>query len=377
VKALIASQVFDGTRMLGPCAVLVTDGRIVDVVGQDAVGAGLQAERIAEDHVLAPGFVDLQVNGGGGVMFNDTPDVATLRVIAEAHARTGTTSTLPTLISSDRVTRRAAIAAVTSARRENVPGVAGIHLEGPFLAPTRRGIHPASVITVPDEDDIKELCVPFDGAMLITLAPEIVARADIERLVRAGLVVFAGHSDASFEQADAGFDAGITGTTHLFNAMSQLGSRTPGLVGAAMMRGFAGIIVDLLHVHPASAMLAYRCMGPDRLFLVSDAMATAGSDCTSFAVAGNPITLVDGRLVDAGGTLAGAHLTMAEAVRRAVRGVGIPLAEALRMATATPAAAAGLADRGRIVRGALADFVALDHEGAVLAVWRGGEVLHD
>ena len=374
----MASQVFDGLRMLGPSAVLVADGRVVDVVGQDAVGGGLEIERLAKDRLLAPGFVDLQVNGGGGVMFNDTPDVSTLQMVAEAHARMGTTTILPTLISSDRTTRRAAIASVRAAHSLGVPGVAGIHLEGPFLAPTRLGIHPASAITVPDPADIKDLLEPFDGAMLITLAPEVVSRANIAALVRAGRVVFAGHSDASFEQAEAGFDAGITGTTHLFNAMSQLGSRAPGVVGAAMARGFAGIIVDLLHVHPASVRLAYRCMGADRLFLVSDAMATAGSDCVSFAVSGNAIMLVDGRLVDAKGTLAGAHLSMAEAVRRSVDGVGISLADALRMATATPAAAAGLGDRGRIIAGALADFVEIGPtSAAVLKVWRNGVVSGD
>eukprot|EP01037_Dinobryon_pediforme_P015648 gene15648-15795_t len=371
VKAILASQVFDGMRMLGPAAVLVEDGRVADVVGQDAFGSGVPVERLAEDCVLAPGFVDLQVNGGGGVMFNDTPDVATLRVIADAHARMGTTSILPTLISSDRVTRRAAIAAVRKARAAGVAGIAGIHLEGPFLAPSRRGIHPASAITVPDADDIRDLSAAFDGVMLITLAPEVVPAGDVAALVRAGRVVFAGHSDASFEQAGLGFDAGVRGTTHLFNAMSQLGSRAPGLVGAAMARGFAGIIVDLLHVHAASVAVAYRAMGAGRLFLVSDAMATAGSDCTGFQVGGNAITLVDGRLQDASGTLAGAHLSMAEAVRRSVEGVGIPLEDALRMATGTAAAAAGLADRGRISAGALADFVALDAGVGVVRVWRG------
>ncbi len=373
MKALVASRVFDGTKMLGCCAVLLRQDRVVRIVDVDAIPQGVPVVHLAADRVLVPGFVDLQVNGGGGVMFNDHPHPDTLLVMAEAHARMGSTSILPTLISSDRPTRRAAIAAVRAARQANMPGIAGLHLEGPYLAPTRRGIHPASVITTPDAEDMAELTAVFDGAMLITLAPEMVSPTDIAALAAAGRFVFAGHSDASFEEACRGFEAGIVGTTHLFNAMSQFGSRTPGMVGAAFSRGVAGIIVDLLHVHPASVAAAYRCMGAERLFLVSDAMATAGSDCEDFTVGGNPIRLIEGRLVDAGGTLAGAHLSMGEAVRRAVADVGISLDDALRMATRTPADAVGLGDVGRIGPDTRADFVELDSGHAVRDVWRGGE----
>jgi N-acetylglucosamine-6-phosphate deacetylase len=371
VKALIAPAVFDGTALLGPRAVLVQDGLVADVVRITDLPAGVQTSQLQHGHILAPGFVDLQVNGGGGVMFNDGPDVGTLQVIAEAHAKLGTTSILPTLISSDRPTRLAAIAAARAAITQGIPGIAGLHLEGPFLAMARRGIHPAAAITLPTKADIADLAAPFEGPMLLTLAPEMVSPAVIAAWVAAGRFVFAGHTDADFDQAKAGFDAGIVGTTHLFNAMSQLGSRTPGMVGAAMMRGVAGIIVDLLHVHPASVALAWRCMGPERLFLVSDAMATVGSSRDAFMLGGKSIRLVDGRLADADGTLAGAHLSMADAVRLAVS-VGIPLADALRMATRTPADAVGLFDRGRIAHGSRADFVELDTELRVRRVWRGG-----
>lgn len=352
---------------------MLLDGdRVFGLVAADAVPDGVLIEALDDDLLLAPGFVDLQVNGGGGVMFNDSPDGATLRVMAEAHAAMGTTTILPTLISSDRATRSAALAAAALARG------AGVHLEGPFLAPARRGIHPAAAIAVPESTEIAELCAwaraGHAGVLMVTLAPEVVAANDITALVAAGCIVYAGHSEASFAQAEAGFDAGIAGTTHLFNAMSQLGSRLPGMVGAALLRGFAGIIVDLHHVHPASVLLAYRCMGPGRLHLVSDCMATAGSDCDRFRVGGQEIRLVEGRLADACGTLAGAHLSMAEAVRRAV-GIGIPLEDALTMATRTPAGVIGRADIGRIGPGARADIVALDATLAVRAVWRGGERL--
>jgi N-acetylglucosamine-6-phosphate deacetylase len=374
VKALLASRVFDGLRMLGPSAVLVEDGRVVDVVGQGSIGEGVLTERLAEDHLLAPGFVDLQVNGGGGLMFNDHPDCRTLQVIADAHARLGTTTILPTLISSDRPTRSAAIAAAKQALQRGIRGIAGLHLEGPFLSPARRGIHPAAAIVAPGADDIAELVAGFEGALLVTLAPEIVSAQDVAAIAGSGKFVFAGHTDTDFETARAGFEAGIVGTTHLFNAMSQLGSRSPGMVGAALLQGVAGIIVDLLHVHPASVMMAYRCMGAARLFLVSDAMATIGSACETFVIDGNTIRLIDGRLSDAAGTLAGAHLSMADAVRLAVTKVGIPLEDALRMATRTPADAVGLGDRGRIEPGSRADFVALDAEPAVRQVWRDGSL---
>lgn len=371
MKALVAARIFDGTTVKGPSAVLIEDGLVCGVVGEDDLPAGTDVETV-QDLLLTPGFVDLQVNGGGGVMFNDAPSVETLRIIAEAHARMGTTAILPTLISSDRNTRILAMNVVREARAGLVQGIAGLHLEGPFLAPSRKGIHPESALTIPDAMDMAALTASFDGCLLVTLAPEVVPLSRIEALADAGGVVFAGHTEASFDQAMDGFDAGVVGTTHLFNAMSAFGSRAPGMVGAAFQRGFAGIIADLVHVHPATISAAYRCMGAERLFFVSDAMATSGSDCVSFQIDSREIRLVNGRLTDAQGTLAGAHLSMGEAVRRAVTYCGIPLEAALRMATRTPADVAGLSTHGRIAPGSRADFVALDATHAVRAVWRGG-----
>jgi N-acetylglucosamine-6-phosphate deacetylase len=375
MKVIYAGRVFDGSGFRSEQAVVFERGVISGLVDIAEVASAQEIQRLAPDALLVPGFVDLQVNGGGGRMFNADPSVATLGMIADAHARLGTTTILPTLISSDRATRSAAIAAVRAAWERDVPGIAGLHLEGPFLAPARRGIHPAEAICRPDGNDIAELTAGFARPVLVTLAPEVVAHDDIKELVQAGIRVFAGHSDASFEQAGLGFDAGIVGATHLFNAMTQLTARAPGVVGAALARGVAGIIVDLLHVHPASVALAFAQMGADRLFLVSDAMATVGSDIDGFMLAGRAITLAGGKLTGADGTLAGAHLSMAEAIRQCVAGVGIPLVAALRMATRTPADAAGLADRGRIEVGARADFVELDANLTVRAVWRDGEVL--
>ena len=373
MKALVASRVFDGSNLHGPSVVLIEGDTVLDIAA--AAPPGVETIRLGEDVLLAPGFVDLQVNGGGGVMFNDSPDVATLRCIAAAHARLGTTAILPTLISSDAAIRTQALYAAQSALAASVPGIAGLHLEGPFLNPARRGIHPARMIARPQEADLLELCAPFPAALLITLAPEIVGAATINRLRAAGCVVFGGHSVADFEQAQAGFDAGMSGVTHLFNAMSQLAGRAPGLVGAALLRGYAGIIADLHHVAGASVRIAYQAMGPERLFFVSDAMATTGSDITRFEIDGNLISLSGGKLTDANGTLAGAHISMAECVRNAVSVLGIPLEDALRMASLTPSEAAGLARHGRIAPGTRADFVLLDGALQVRNVWQGGELV--
>jgi N-acetylglucosamine-6-phosphate deacetylase len=324
--------------------------------------------------VLAPGFIDLQVNGGGGVLFNDAPDAATLRRIASAHAHAGTTAILPTLISGTRRQLHAALAAVRAALAAGVAGIAGLHLEGPFIAPARRGIHPADAVTAMTDDDLNFLTESFPAPLLITLAPDVVPGGRIRRLVSAGAIVFAGHTDATYGEAIAGFEAGISGVTHLYNAMSGFVPRAPGMVGAALDRAavFAGIIVDGHHSHYASVRIAFAAKGPDALFLVTDAMATTASDSTGFVLNGECIHLHEGKLVNDAGTLAGAHLTMADAVRNAVCRAGLPLEAALRMATHTPARAIGLADRGRIAPGCLADFVVLDPELRVAAVWQHG-----
>ena len=367
---LRAGRLFDGERFHEASDVPIEAGRIAAL---RPAGTGA-AFTLPEGALLVPGYVDLQVNGGGGEMLNDNPTAATLGRIARAHARAGSTTILPTLISGTRPLLAATLLAGRTALAANVPGVAGLHLEGPFLAPVRRGIHPEAAMTVPTEDDLAALCAPFPGRLLLTLAPERVPPAVVARLVAAGVIVFAGHTDGSFAEIKAGLDAGISGFTHLYNAMSPLTVREPGAVGAALdsSTARAGIIADGLHVHAAAIRVALKCLGPARLFLVSDAMATAASETTSFELYGQTITLKDGRLTNSGGTLAGAHLTMAEAVQIAVRDIGIVPADALRMATRTPADAIGAADLGRIGKGAQADLVALDRALGVIAVWQDG-----
>ncbi|MBN9511664.1 MAG: N-acetylglucosamine-6-phosphate deacetylase [Alphaproteobacteria bacterium] len=370
--ALDAPILFDGRARLGRRFIVVDGARVTAVLTTPP--PSIDVEPLPPDTVLAPGFVDLQVNGGGGVLFNDVPDPSGLATIARAHAQRGTTTVLPTLVSAPAAVRDRALGAVREARAQELPGIGGVHVEGPFLAPARRGIHPASALTAPSEADLAGLCAPLPAPRLITVAPDVVAPAAIAALNEAGWRVFLGHSDATCEQARAALDAGAVGFTHLFNAMSPLSARGPGLVGAAFddRAAFAAIIVDGHHVHPVAIRLAWRVLGPSRLFLVSDAMPSVGGDGGGFLLGGRPIHLSDDRLTDEHGTLAGAHLWMALAVRNAVRLVGISPDDALRMATLTPAEAMGLHDRGRIAPGARADFVLLDRDLGVHAVWQGG-----
>ncbi|MBV9538181.1 MAG: N-acetylglucosamine-6-phosphate deacetylase [Acidisphaera sp.] len=375
MTGLFASRIFDGLGFRPGGTVLIEGQCIAGIVD----GAERATARLPDGAILAPGFVDLQVNGGGGAMFNDAPDGAMfngamLARIAGAHAADGTTSIVPTLISGSRRAIDAAMACVRDA--SDCAAIAGLHVEGPFIARLRRGIHPQAALRALGAEDLAQLiaCAAAGHKLLLTVAPEEVAPSTIAALARAGVAVFLGHSDATFEQAAAALAAGARGFTHLFNAMSPFASRAPGLVGAALAdaSAHAGVIADGHHVHPAALRVAYRALGPARLFLVSDAMATAGSDISGFDLYGVPIRLAEGRLTDAAGTLAGAHLTLASAVRYAVASAGIPLADALRMATSTPAAALVLADRGRIAPGQRADMVALDASLAVVGVWQGG-----
>lgn len=325
---------------------------------------------------LVPGFIDAQVNGGGGVLFNNTPTVDAIRRIGEAHRRFGTTGFMPTLISDDLAVMREAIAATRQAIAEGVPGVLGIHLEGPYLAPARKGTHDAGKFRVPDAQEI-ELATSLDnGVTLITLAPERVPDASIRALVGRGAIIAAGHTAGSYEEIRAGLAAGIRGFTHLYNAMSPLQGREPGAVGAALEdpHSWVGIIADGHHVHPGSLRVALAAKPQGKVFLVTDAMPPVGSDDPSYALYGEIITAVDGVVRNAAGSLAGSALDMATAVRNAVNLLGLPLAEAARMAATYPADFLGLsASHGRIATGYRADLVALDEQLRVTTTWIDGQ----
>ncbi len=329
-----------------------------------------------DGHLLLPGFIDVQVNGGGGALFNDDPSVKTLRTVAAAHRRFGTTGLLPTLITDTREVMRAALDAVDAAIDARVPGILGIHLEGPFLASGRKGIHNGALFRSLDENDMALLCAPRRGVVMLTLAPEHVAPDTIRRLVDAGVIVVAGHTAADYDTTCASLDAGLCGFTHLYNAMTPLGSRAPGVVGAALddPHSWCGLIADGHHVHPASLRVAIAAKARGKCVLVTDAMPPVGADSPSYAINGQIITARDGICQNEAGVLAGSALDMASAVRNTVNLLGLPLAEASRMASAYPSAWIGLgATHGRLVAGQRADFAVLDDALAVTATWIGGE----
>ncbi|MES2987586.1 MAG: N-acetylglucosamine-6-phosphate deacetylase [Pseudomonadota bacterium] len=353
----------------GDC-VVVEGGRIVAIAPSPPADAELVD---LGGKMLLPGFIDTQVNGGGGRLFNDDPSVETLRVIAETHRRFGTTGMLPTLISDDLDVVAAAIAAVEAAIGE-VPGVLGIHIEGPFLSVARKGIHAEGKLQ-PLRDEYLALLTSLNrGKTLVTLAPEQATPAQIARLVAAGVIVAAGHSDAQYETVRAAIDAGLSGFTHIFNAMSQLTGRAPGMVGAALEsdEAFAGIIADGYHLHPASLRVALAAKGPERLMLVTDAMPSVGSDAPGFELQGRAIHREGDRLVGEDGTLAGSTLTMASAVRGMIAQGRVSLETAVAMASTTPAAFLGLTDHGSIAVGHSADLLLADDDLNIHASWIAG-----
>jgi len=372
--AIHAQRVFDGRSLLGPRRIEIAEGRIAAVLEAGRSIAADDTVELPSGVTLAPGFIDVQVNGGGDALLNDDPAAATVERIAAAHRRFGTTGLLPTLITDHPDTLKRLTEAAPACMA--VPGVLGFHLEGPHLNAARKGIHPARHIRPMTEEDAEQIAsFGAHGRSLVTLAPEIVEGAALSRLAGAGLRIAAGHSEATAAQMTAAMSAGLTGVTHLFNAMSQITAREPGVVGTALadQRLFAGLIADGIHVAPLSLRAAFRAMGPDRLMLVTDAMPTVGGASASFLLQGRRITLEDDRLTDENGTLAGAHLTMIGAVRNAVALMGATLAEALAMASATPARFLGLdGERGRIAPGFRADLTAFDESFSVARTWIAG-----
>jgi N-acetylglucosamine-6-phosphate deacetylase len=354
-------------------AVLVEDGRILAVEAEAAIPAGATKVDLA-GATLVPGFIDVQVNGGGGVLFNDDPSVAGLHKIAKAHAKFGTTGLLPTVISTDLDGIAASIAAVDAAMAAQVPGILGIHIEGPYLSPKRRGIHNPKEFPKLDDSAIAVLASLKHGKTLVTLAPDTVTPDDVAKLVKAGVIVCIGHSDASYDETKAALAAGARGFTHLFNAMSPLNHRAPGVVGAALddTASWCGIIGDGHHVHPAALRIAYACRGPEKLMLVTDAMPPVGGEPT-FVLQGRTITTKNGCCYGPDGTLAGSATDMATIVKNAVAFLGIDLATASRLASANAAAFLGLAaETGVIAPGARADFAALNCDLSVRATFIGG-----
>ena len=367
------ARIFTGEEIVRGRDLLLADGVIQALLAPSKTADAIDLE----GGLLAPGFIDCQVNGGGGVLFNDHTDVATITAIAQAHRAFGTTGLLPTLISDDWATMTAAAEAVRAARRQGQPGLLGLHFEGPYLNPDRKGAHDEGQIRPLDAKAMDLFAANDLGVVVVTLAPEMVPGGTIRQLSRAGVRVSAGHSAASHEQTAAALAEGLSGFTHLFNAMPALQSRNPGMVGAALAdpHSWCGIIVDGQHVHAVTLGIALAAKAPGRMMLVTDAMPTVGAAGHGFQLAGQTITVKDGRCTTADGTLAGSNLDMAAAVRNTVALLGQPLEEALRMASLYPAAFLGLdGRRGRIAPGYRADLLLLDDDLKVRRTWIGGQM---
>ena len=373
LQALCGARVFTGEHVLDDHAVLLDGGRVADVLPMSQLPAELRREEL-DGGLLAPGFVDVQINGAGGVLFNDTPTAAGAAAIVAAVRPTGATGLLPTFITDRPEPRARAMAAIREAA--GMPGILGLHLEGPFLSRARKGAHDPALIVPMTDADVDALLATGLDTLLLTVAAENATPAQIRRLTDGGIIVSLGHSDAPYAVACAAADAGARGVTHLFNAMSQLGHRGPGVVGAALDHGglWGGIIADGHHVDPAALRIALRAKrGPGRLFLISDAMPPVGVPGDNFVLSGRNVTRRDGRLLLDDGTLAGADLTMDAAVRFAVANLDVSVAEALRMASLYPATFLRLdGERGRIARGFRADLVHLDAALAVRRSWIDG-----
>jgi N-acetylglucosamine-6-phosphate deacetylase len=374
MKALTGARILSAGGWRDRHALLIEAGRIVDIVAEGDAPAE-SVPLVLDGGMLLPGFIDTQVNGGGGVLLNDTPTVEGVAVIANAHRRFGTTAMLPTLISDTMDVVATAIAAVDAAIRAGVPGVVGIHIEGPFLNEGKRGIHDAAKFRTLDAAAIALLSSLKLGKTLVTLAPEYAPAGAIAELVNRGIIVAAGHTLATYDQMLAAEREGLSGVTHLFNAMSQLESRAPGVVGAAMQGDLScGMIADGHHVHPATLRAAFRSIGSQRLMLVTDAMPTVGASAESFTLNGQVIVARGGACYAPDGTLAGSDLNMTQALQNAVAMMAVDVATASQMASSTPAAFLGLSGtHGALSAGMRADIVHLSDALKPLSTWIAGE----
>lgn len=369
ISRVLTERLFDGESYQDNKVIIIDDGIIM---GFDDEVSNFTAQ---VSGLVAPGFIDLQVNGGGGVLFNSTPSLAGIKAIMAAHAKFGTTAMLPTLITDTVSVMAEAADAIASAIASNEPGIIGIHFEGPHLSVVKKGAHSEQFIRDISDEEWQVLERKDIGKVLVTLAPETVAENDIQRMVAAGIYVSIGHSNANYQQAQSAVEAGATGFTHLFNAMSPLQGREPGVTGCALLNDntACGLIVDGHHVDYASCQLALKTKPVGKIFLVTDAMPPVGTDDQTFAFFDRHVYLSQGKLTSSTGELAGSVLDMATAVKNAHTHLKLALDEALRMASGYPANYIKDQQRGQLVVGKQADFVVLDNELSVQSTWIAGK----
>lgn len=372
IKRILTQRLFDGNHYHDNKVIIIEDGVII--------GFDDEADNVTEQikGLVVPGFIDLQVNGGGSILFNTTPTLAGIKTIMTAHAQFGTTAMLPTLI-TDKVSVMAKAAdAVASAIANNEPGILGVHFEGPHLSVAKKGAHSEDFIRQISNEEWQILERKDIGKVVVTLAPETVSTSDITRMKKAGIDICLGHSNASYQQAQSAVNAGASGFTHLFNAMSPLQGREPGVTGCALLNDdtACGLIVDGHHVDYVSCQLAIKTKPQGKVFLVTDAMPPVGTRDNVFDFFDRQVHLAQGKLTSTTGELAGSVLDMATAVKNTHQQVKIPLDETLRMASKYPADFIGENLRGQLIIGKQADFVALNDELGVLATWIAGECIY-
>ncbi|MFQ3209543.1 MAG: N-acetylglucosamine-6-phosphate deacetylase [Colwellia sp.] len=367
-----AQRLFDGQAFLDDRVLTIVDGKITDI-DQD-----LSKVDVVATGLVVPGYIDLQVNGGGGILFNDSPSVDNLKLIMAAHARFGTTAMMPTLITDTFEVMQQAADAIAQAISEGVPGIVGVHFEGPHLSVEKKGTHCADYIRPLSTDEWQILSRQDIGQVIVTLAPETVSNDDVKRMVELGIKVCLGHTNADYQTTQQAIDAGASGFTHLFNAMSPLQGREPGVVGAALLNNntSCGLIVDGFHVDYASCKLAIQAKPQGKIFLVTDAMPPVGTDLTQFALYDRTVYVDNGKLTSTTGELAGSSLDMASAVKNTHQMLGIELGEAIRMASLYPAQYLYQNQtiiRGELIQGKQADMVVLNDDLSVKETWIAGE----
>jgi len=386
VTTLTGARIFDGHQFLDNFAVVIKNGLIETLLPEEQAPTD-SAQQILSGGILAPGFIDLQVNGGGGYLFNNTPTIDTLKAMVAGHRSKGTTSMTPTLISDSREQHQLGLNTVCKAMEQQLEGILGIHIEGPFFNPLKRGTHKPDYIRPLAEDDIQwfteqageTLNIAKNNTVaIVTLAPEQTQKGQIQKLNQAGFLVCAGHTDASHQQVVDALSEGLTGFTHLFNAMRPMTARDPGVVGVALADSdsWCGVIADGHHVHPLSLQVALNAKETGKIYLVSDAMATVGSEHSSFTLYDEIISEDQGRLINAEGRLAGSAIGMIDAVAYCHQQMQLPLAECLRMASLYPAQFIQRADQlGRIRKGYCANLVHFSNELQVCQTWINGRAL--
>ncbi|MCL1077950.1 N-acetylglucosamine-6-phosphate deacetylase [Parashewanella spongiae] len=374
-KALINATVFDGEQILSHHSVLIENNLITAVQASDLPLPNVDEVIDLSGSYLTSGFIDLQVNGGGGMLFNENPTIECIQCMTQAHRKYGTTALLPTLITDDYPVMSKAIDAVKTAIANNLSSVLGIHLEGPFLNVQKKGAHDSKKIKTVDAEGIAMLTQASKGITIATIAPETFLPSQISMLKEQGVIICAGHSAANYEQTKVALQAGVTGFTHLFNAMTPFQSRDPGMVGAALEdeNSWFGIIADGHHVHPASLNVAIKAKKRGKAILVTDAMPTVGSTNASFTLNGEEIFVKDGKCINAAGSLAGSDLNMISAIKNTSLFTGLHWTEAVRMATVYPARAIGMENKlGFIKKGYIANLVALSPNFDVEQTWVAG-----